>query len=196
MISKLYSHFILKLRSFKSRIRVAHFRLLGISIGKGCYIDTGVIISGNVSIGDGCSISSNSYIGTALGGRVEIGNRCHIGKMNQIGSSGSKVVIANDCIFAPFVTITDGVHAFKDKTLIVKNSPIITSSIEIEANVWLGSEVMVMQGVVIGNGAVIGAKALVKSNIPVNAIAVGVPAKVINYRGESDNSESVRAKLK
>jgi acetyltransferase-like isoleucine patch superfamily enzyme len=191
MISKLYSYFILKLRGFKSRIRVAHFRLLGISIGKGCYIDTGVIISGNVSIGDGCSISSNSYIGTALGGRVEIGNRCHIGKMNQIGSSGSKVVIADDCIFAPFVSITDGIHAFKDKSLIIKNSPILTSSIEIGANVWLGSEVMVMQGVEIGEGAVIGAKALVKNNIPANAVAVGIPAKVIYYRGEADNAEFI-----
>ena len=191
MISKLYSYFILKLRSFKSRIRVAHFKLLGISIGKGCYIDTGVIISGNVSIGDGCSISSNSYIGTALGGRVEIGNRCHIGKMNQIGSSGSKVIIADDCIFAPFVSITDGIHAFKDKSLIIKNSPVLTSSIEIGANVWLGSEVMVMQGVEIGSGAVIGAKALVKNNIPANAVAVGIPAKVIYYRYETDNSESI-----
>lgn len=191
MISKLYSYFIVKLRSFKSRIRVAHFKLLGVSIGKGCYIDTGVIISGNVSIGDGCSISSNSYIGTAFGGRVEIGNRCHIGKMNQIGSSGSKIVIADDCIFAPFVSITDGVHAFKDKSLIVRNSPILTSPIEIGANVWLGSEVMVMQGVEIGEGAVIGAKALVKNSIPANAVAVGIPAKVIYYRGEADNSESI-----
>jgi acetyltransferase-like isoleucine patch superfamily enzyme len=191
MISKLYSYFILKLRSFKSRIRVAHFKLLGVSIGKGCYIDTGVIISGNVSIGDGCSISSNSYIGTALGGRVEIGNRCHIGKMNQIGSSGSKVVIADDCIFAPFVSVTDGVHAFKDKSLIIRSSPILTSQIEIGANVWLGSEVMVMQGVEIGEGAVVGAKALVKNSIPANAVAVGIPAKIIYYRGEADNSESV-----
>lgn len=187
MISKLYSYFIVKLRSIKSLIRVAHFKLLGVSIGKGCYIDTGVIISGNVSIGDGCNIGSNSYIGTAFGGRVEIGNRCHIGKMNQIGSSGSKVVIANDCIFGPFVTITDGVHAFKDKSLVIKNSPIITSPIEIGVNVWLGLGVMVMQGVEIESGVVVGAKALVKNSIPANAVAVGIPAKVIYYRNENDN---------
>ena len=191
MISKLYSYFIHKLRGLKSHIRVVHFKLLGIIIGKGCYIDTGVIISGNVSIGDGCSISSNSYIGTSFGGRVEIGNRCHIGKMNQIGSSGSKVLIKDDFIFAPFVSITDGIHAFKDKSLIIKNSPVLTSSIKIGTNVWLGSEVMVMQGVEIGSGAVIGAKALVKNNIPENAVGVGIPAKVIYYRGKADYSESI-----
>lgn len=191
MISKIYSFVIMKSKSLRSRLRIAHFRLLGNKIGKDCYIDRGVIISGNVSIGDGCNISSNSYIGTVFGGRVEIGNRCHIGKMNQIGSSGSKVVIADDCIFAPFVSITDAIHAFKDKSLIIKNSPLLTSPIEIGENVWLGLAVMVMQGVEIGSGAVIGAKALVKNNIPKNAVAVGIPAKVIYYRGEAECCESI-----
>jgi acetyltransferase-like isoleucine patch superfamily enzyme len=164
--------------------------MLGVSIGKGCYIDTGVVLSGNVSIGNACNISSNTYIATAYGGEVKIGDRCHIGKMNQIGSSGSAVVIGHDCIFAPFVSITDGIHAFKQKTLIIKNAPVLTAPIAIGTNVWLGSSVMVMQGVEIGEGAVIGAKALVKQNVPAHAVAVGVPAKVIYYRGEAESAQS------
>jgi putative cofactor-binding repeat protein len=189
MISKAYSYFVIKVRSLRSRFRIFHFRLLGVVIGKGCYIDADVVISGNVIIGDACYLGSNAYISTALGGRVEIGNRCHIGKMNQIGSSGSAVVIGDDCIFAPFVFVTDASHSFKDKLKIIKNSPILTSPTRIGMNVWLGSAAMVMQGVEIADGAVIGAKALVKNSIPANAVAVGTPAKVIYYRTEVDKLE-------
>ena len=42
----------------------------------------------------------------------------------------------------------------------------------------------VLKGVEIGNGAVIGAGSVVAEDIPAYAVAVGVPAKVIRYRGE------------
>ena len=43
-------------------------------------------------------------------------------------------------------------------------------------------EYIVVDGVCIANGAVIGAGAVVVSDIPPYAVAVGVPAKVIKYR--------------
>ena len=55
-------------------------------------------------------------------------------------------------------------------------------NIYIGSDVWLAANVTILKGVSIGDGAVIGAKALVNSNIPENAIAVGIPAKVIKYR--------------
>lgn len=47
---------------------------------------------------------------------------------------------------------------------------------------WLAVNVTVLKGSKNGNGAVIGAKGLVKGEIPENAVAVGVPAKVLKYR--------------
>ena len=41
----------------------------------------------------------------------------------------------------------------------------------------------ILKGVKIGNGVVIGANAVVTKDIPDYAIACGVPAKVIKYRG-------------
>jgi acetyltransferase-like isoleucine patch superfamily enzyme len=49
----------------------------------------------------------------------------------------------------------------------------------IQENAWLGAGVIVLPGVTIGENATIGAGAVVTEDIPANAVAVGVPAKVI-----------------
>ena len=46
-------------------------------------------------------------------------------------------------------------------------------------NVWVGVKVTIMPGVTIGDNAIIGANAVVTKDIPANAVAVGIPAKVI-----------------
>lgn len=48
-------------------------------------------------------------------------------------------------------------------------------------NVWIGSNVTILQGVTIGDNAVIGAGAVVTKDIPANAVAMGLPAKVIKF---------------
>ena len=50
--------------------------------------------------------------------------------------------------------------------------------------VWLGFGVVLLNGSCIGKGAVIGASSVVNSNIPDNAIAYAVPARVISFRGD------------
>ena len=53
-------------------------------------------------------------------------------------------------------------------------------------DVWIGSEAVLMPGVSIGNGAIIGAYAVVGSDIPPYAIAVGNPARVVRQRFTPD----------
>jgi acetyltransferase-like isoleucine patch superfamily enzyme len=61
----------------------------------------------------------------------------------------------------------------------------------LEDDVWLGLGVAVLEGVRIGRGAVIGAGAVVTRDIPAYAIAIGVPARVVRFRGESSPSASL-----
>lgn len=49
-------------------------------------------------------------------------------------------------------------------------------------DVWIGAGAKILMNVRIGTGAVIGANAVVVSNIPDYAIAVGIPARVVKYR--------------
>jgi acetyltransferase-like isoleucine patch superfamily enzyme len=58
----------------------------------------------------------------------------------------------------------------------------VIKKIIIRDDVWIGSGAKILAGVKINQGAVIGANAVVTKDIPQNAIAVGVPAKVIKYR--------------
>lgn len=50
-------------------------------------------------------------------------------------------------------------------------------------DVWIGAGTKVLMNCHIGDGAVIGANAVVTGDIPPNAIAVGVPARLLKYRG-------------
>ncbi|WP_245939973.1 hypothetical protein [Stenomitos frigidus] len=53
------------------------------------------------------------------------------------------------------------------------------SAVTIGSNVAIGSGAKIIRPVSIGNGAQIGANAVVLSDVPANASAVGIPAKVI-----------------
>jgi acetyltransferase-like isoleucine patch superfamily enzyme len=58
------------------------------------------------------------------------------------------------------------------------------TNIQIKRGVYIGMRCNILsgkEGIIIGENAIIGAGALVNQSIPDNAVAVGVPAKVIKY---------------
>ena len=83
-------------------------------------------------------------------------------------SIGMGVVISEN------VTVRDS----DDHTIVGSNKP-MTQPIVIGDHVWIGMNVTILKGVKIGNGAIIAAGAVVTHDVPENALAGGVPAKVI-----------------
>ena len=57
-----------------------------------------------------------------------------------------------------------------------------SGNITIKKNARIGSHSLIMPGVTIGENAVVGAFSFVTKDVPDNAVAVGVPAKVIKYK--------------
>jgi serine O-acetyltransferase len=52
--------------------------------------------------------------------------------------------------------------------------------------VWIGPGAVITGEVRIGSGAVIAANSLVTSNVPENAVVIGVPARVLSYTGSKN----------
>jgi serine O-acetyltransferase len=52
--------------------------------------------------------------------------------------------------------------------------------------VWVGPGAIITGEVTVGSGAVIAANSLVTSNVPENAVVIGVPARVISYTGSAN----------
>lgn len=111
-----------------------------------------------------------------IGDNVSINFDCHIGCVNRI-------VIGNNVLFASKIFITDHMHGeINAEALatppslrkVVSKGPVI-----IEDNVWIGEGVAIMPNLTIGKNSIIGANSVVTCSIPPNAVAAGIPAKVI-----------------
>lgn len=65
----------------------------------------------------------------------------------------------------------------------------IVRGVKIGGNVDIGSGAKIVRPVTIGNGAKIGANAVVLSDVPAGATAVGIPARIIQPRGSAVPNE-------
>jgi len=167
----------------------AQIRCARLEIGPQVFIDDDVVIyghpdGGRVVLGPRVHIYRGTIIEVGHGGSVIIGEFTHIqsncnlkGFVSEL-RIGSQVQIAPQCTFSPYE------HNFDDLSRPIwaqglrSKGPII-----IEDDAWLGAGVRVLEGVTIGRGAIIGAGAVVTRDIPPYAIAAGVPARVLGYRG-------------
>lgn len=137
---------------------------------------------GSVELGDRVHIHQDTCIETGKGGSLKIGADTHIQLRCQFSAYkgsiqiGRGVQIAPNCAFYPYD------HGMIPGEPISKQPLQSKGSITIADEAWLGFGAIVLDGVRIGKGAVVGAGAVVTSDVPDGAIAVGVPARTINMR--------------
>lgn len=155
--------------------------------GENIYIGDNVIVScghggGGIELGARVQIYGETFIETGSGGSVQIGAGTHIQPGCHLHAHladiriGRNVEIASGCGFFPYDHGTAPGIAIMEQPLTSKGGIVIGDG------AWLGYRVTVLDGVTIGAGAVIAAGSVVVRDIPDNAIAAGVPAKVIKYR--------------
>jgi len=166
----------------------------GLKLGGNVYIGDRVMIyqakdGGGVQLDKGVQLYSDIIIETGSKGYLKIGKETHIQPrcqlMAYVGSLtiGCRVEIAPNCAFYPYD------HGFTPGERI-RNQPAKTKGgIVVGDDSWLGVGVIVLDGVRIGEGAVVGAGSVVTNDIPDNAIAVGVPARVIKMRTDLGNDK-------
>ena len=137
---------------------------------------------GTIKFSDRVFLYGDITLQTGEGGHLEIGSNTHIQPRCQFScykgpiQLGANIQVGVNCSFYSYNHQYEPDHLIQDQPLRTKGG------IMIGDDAWLGCGVTVLDGVTIGKGAVIGAGSVVTQDIPAGAIAVGVPARVINRR--------------
>lgn len=122
-------------------------------------------------------VNFSNELNISIGERVSIGSRCFL----WAGPDKGRIVIGDDVLFGPEVVVTAANYRFNDGAPVTKQL-MEEGDVVIGDDVWIGARAIILPGVTIGDGAIIGAGALVRSDVPPFAIAVGVPARVVGKR--------------
>ena len=115
--------------------------------------------------------------------RVSVGPEATVGPYCCVWGGWSKTWarVEAGALLSPGVVLVAGNHGIEGAGW-VRNEPILELDVVIGAGAWIGAHAVVI-GCRVGEGAVVGAGAVVLEDVPAGAIAVGVPARVIGYRG-------------
>lgn len=125
-------------------------------------------------IGQGCKLRVHE--GTvSIGAKSVLGQECTI-------SAYQHVSIGRECIVADKVMMIDFDHGTVEVERPIREQGIYKRDVNVGHNVWLGYGACVLRSVTIGDNAVIGTYAVVNKDLPDNAVAAGIPARVIRMR--------------
>jgi len=125
-------------------------------------------------IGDGCKIRAHE-------GEVYIGAKTVLGQECTV-SAFQHVSIGRECIVADRAMFIDFDHGIVEVERPIRHQGIYKRDVRIGHNVWVGYGACFLRGVRVGNNAVIGTSAVVTKDLPANAVAAGVPARVLRMR--------------
>lgn len=139
--------------------------------------------NGSICLGDGVTVGPYTII-ESRGGSVRIGSRTGIGPFCILYGHGN-LEIGADCMIASHVVCIPENHRFARTDLPMREQGVERRGIRIGNDVWLATRVVVLDGVSIGDGAIIGAGAVVTRDVPPYAIAYGVPAQIVGFRGNN-----------
>ncbi len=168
--------------AFDATMRVIVWRALGVELADGVVIGRGVRLRDpeRFAIGTGTVIGDGACLQGRHDGQCKIGARVWIGP--QAFLDGRDLVIGDDVGIGPGARIIGSDHTGVPEAAPVIATDLDTRPIRIETGADIGANAVILRGVTIGAGAIIGAGAVVSRDIPPNAVAAGVPARVMRRR--------------
>jgi acetyltransferase-like isoleucine patch superfamily enzyme len=161
-----------------------------ISLGKtvifGDNVEINALSRSGISIGNNVSILKNTIIECTgvirdLGEGLTIGNNVGIAQNCFIQIRG-EVIIGNNVIFGPNVSIFSENHVFDNVDLPVSKQGVTRKGVVIKEGVWIGARAVILDGVTVGKNSIIAAGSVVNKDILPYSIVGGVPAKLIKMR--------------
>jgi acetyltransferase-like isoleucine patch superfamily enzyme len=114
-------------------------------------------------------------------GTIEIGAKSVIGQECTL-STYERISIGRECIVADRSMFIDFDHSVAWTDTPIRKQGIYTRPVIVGHNVWIGYGACVLRGATVGDNAVLGTYAVVTKDVPSNAVAAGVPARVVRMR--------------
>jgi acetyltransferase-like isoleucine patch superfamily enzyme len=171
-----------------------------IHLGANIFLDDHTLLfqgegGGPIHIGAGAILSRNTVLETLKGGSITVGERtsfhphCYLSAAQGSIRIGAGVGVGPYCAFYPHNHGLAAGQSFSDQPLAIKGDIVVGDG------AWLGHGVTVLSGVRIGKGAVIGAGSTVAGDVPDDAVAWGVPAKIFMKRKRPVASPSLKERV-
>lgn len=149
-------------------------------IDDNCLVDAKGDTNAGITIGNGVFIGRNTIL-SCKNGDITIDDDANIGFNCEIFSA-SRVTVGKGALLAAYCYLIGGDHEASDRTVGVLTQARRSVGVRIGAGAWLGTRVSVLDGVSVGDRAIVGAHAVVRSDVPEAATAVGVPARILQPR--------------
>lgn len=144
-----------------------------------------IIICENVSIG---YFPSPNYFSTYShmearnkGSEIFIGQGTHINNNFSAIAEHTKITIGENVLIGLNVEIVDSDFHGRNVAERKLSKPEWAKAVNIENDVFIGSNARILKGVRIGTGSIVANSAVVVSDVPAYAVVGGNPAKILKY---------------
>jgi acetyltransferase-like isoleucine patch superfamily enzyme len=174
-----------------------HELVPNVQIGQNCWLERKESFSRfrsqqnpGLVLGDRVQVYTWTTFNVEPSGVIEVGNDSIL--VGAIFMCQDQITIGDRVVISYHVTIADSdfhpIDPEQRRQDAIANSPfgdrsqrpsIISCPVIIEDDVWIGIGAIILKGVCIGRGARVGAGAVIASDVPAGATAVGNPATLI-----------------
>jgi acetyltransferase-like isoleucine patch superfamily enzyme len=118
-------------------------------------------------------------------GVVEIGAKTVLGQECTI-SAYQRVRIGEQCVVADRAMFIDFDHGVVEVDRPIRLQGIYKRDVVLGSNLWIGYGACFLRGVRVGDNSVIGTYSVVNRDVPANAVAGGIPARILRMRESPD----------
>lgn len=155
-----------------------------IRFGRNCYLGPRFSLfipeSGSFIVGDAVEFRRDFRAEVSGSGRITIGNDT-VFTYSVLMQCSTTIDIGERCQFGQATILVDGQHRFRDITKPMLEQGYDFNPLRVEDDAVITSKCTIMSS--IGTRAFIGANSVVTKPIPAYSVAVGAPARVIEYFG-------------
>jgi acetyltransferase-like isoleucine patch superfamily enzyme len=155
------------------------------ALGEGVVLEDGVLIFGpeHVRFGDNVYVGHRAMLKAYPDGGIVVGRDTWIGPDCSF-SGAATIHIGAGVGIGPGVQILTSTHVDPGPDRPIMEGELERAEVHIGDGSDLGVGCILLPGATLGRGVQIGAGAVVSGDVPDLAVAAGVPARVLRFRGE------------